>query len=249
VSIAGMLDRSAFRIGPVNLVAAGVSVAYAAALTTLGTAGVLAALLLTVDVVVLLLPWRVPRSERGSAGIAIESVACMAVPLLIAASTAGGPVWRSTGWPWLIAGLVTGVLLVGIGGPDPRMLLRGELAFLLGPRRAGHAATRMVVAGVSPFGEEATYRGVILLAPSAAALPIGLLGALAFVARHHVPLDYSWRGSLRHLGVELASAASMLALTTLSHSIYPALIAHMVNNSTAILLEWQRMRDSAESET
>lgn len=198
--------------------------------------------LLFVEVMALSLPWGMPRDRRGGLSFWIEALLGLTAPvgaLVVAVLT--GATWLTSGahWSWFAVAAGFGGGLVLLSGMDPRSILRGELAFLMGPTPAPHAAARALTGAASPYGEEVLFRGVVLAVPSTVAFPVGLLAAVAFVARHHISAGH-WRGSVRSMAVEIVAACGLLTLTVLSHSIYPALLAHMINNLPMSVLHIQR---------
>ena len=69
---------------------------------------------------------------------------------------------------------------------------------------------------------------------------MGLLGAVAFVATHHLQPGANRRRDTRVVLTEIAAGASLLMLTLASRSVYPAMVAHALNNGPGIALELQR---------
>ncbi len=235
-------DRAAWPPEPVRLVSAAIMVAFAVALWTQGGTWRAAAVLVVVDALTGLVPWTMPRTLRTGVAYWSENAIALVVPISFIAIAAGvrapwitqGAVW----WWYVVALAVAGVLLLA-GGMNIRLLLSGDLAFLVGPSTPLQARTRAATGTLAPFGEEALYRSVAVAAAGPGGVVAGLLGAAAFIARHHVA-DSQWRKAPRVLAVELLAALSLLSLVVLSGSIYPALLAHLVNNAPSVLLELQR---------
>jgi len=199
------------------------------------------AILLVVDVLSALLPWRIPRTARSGPSFWFETLVSLISPLgAVAVAVSTDPAWlRAAGSPWwYLCGALCGVLLIAVSGVDPRGLLSGELAFILGPTPRAHGTARAFASGLGPLGEEALYRVPgVLVAPST---PLGLLAAVAFVARHHAVPGTNGRLTRRSTLVEILAAVLLLGLTALSRSVYPALLAHLLNNIPAIVRELQR---------
>lgn len=201
------------------------------------------ACLLILQVIGLCLPWRLPRAGRSGASVWAEHLVADIAPVgAVVMAVVGNVSWlRATGsWQWYAVAPVVGLGLLLIGRTRLTAVFSGELAFVLGPTPRSHAAARAFGIAAAPAGEEALYRGPILLTPHPASL--GLLGAAAFVAMHHVLRGSSGngRGTVMVTTVEVFSAISLLALVLLSGSIYPAVVAHAVNNLPGFVTELQR---------
>ncbi|MFD7510564.1 CPBP family intramembrane glutamic endopeptidase [Streptomyces sp. NPDC059853] len=112
----------------------------------------------------------------------------------------------------------------------------------MGPTPRTHGIARATITLTGPCGEEVLFRGIALtVASQASALgPLVLLGAVAFVASHHVSPGTNGRASDRALLTEIFASAVLLILTLLSESLYPALLAHLLNNVPAAVLQLQR---------
>lgn len=241
-------DRAAWRVPPERLLAASCVVAFAAAQWQVDwspmpwTAHAIG-VLLVLEAVLLSLPWSLPRDHRGAAGFVAESVAGLIVPigavvvLLVAAEPRLST--GAAGW-WYVVAFGFGVVLLLLGGVTPRGLFGGRSAFLLGPTPRSHGVARAACCLVSPPGEEAVFRGVVLVAPPGAALPLAMLGAVAFVARHRVQPGDNGRGATRAFVVEAIAATGLLTLTVCSGSLWPALLSHLVNNVPLAMLQLQR---------
>jgi hypothetical protein len=211
------------------------------------------ALLILLDVVVMSLPWRVPRATRSLPSILLETIAYQVAPIAaVAVALTHHRDWFTAVPPaaWLVAGAALGGGLVLGSGMRLKLLLAGELAFLAGPDRPGHAAALASSSVLAAGCEEVLFRGVALAAvgvaagasPGAAAWALALLAAVAFVARHHLPPAASARTGPRGLAIQAAAAGGLLALTVGSGSLYPAMLAHLVNNAPAAVLAVQRGR-------
>ncbi|MCX4527003.1 hypothetical protein OG982_15205 [Streptomyces sp. NBC_01551] len=228
-----------------RLAAAACVLAFAAALWSTGGSARAVAALLVAETLLLCLPWRLPRTTRSVAGFWTETLCGLIAPLgAIAVAAWSGASWlgRGADWWWFAAGAALGGCLILASGMNPRALVTGELAFLAGPTRPGHGYARATATLVGPAGEEALFRGVVLSAAAGPAAPLGLLAAAAFVARHHIPPGANGRDSARAMGVEIGSAVALLALTAASHSLYPALLAHLLNNIPPAVLQFQCAR-------
>jgi hypothetical protein len=218
-------------------------VAFAIAVAFAGGLGRAVAALTVVDVVVMSLPWRVPRPGRSMASIWLENLAYLVLPLgSLLAAIVMRPAWLGDAgsWWWYLVALAAGAGLVAGSGLDLRAVASGELAFLMGPRTKGHAASHVVNALVGPPGEEVAFRSPALYATGAGAIVVPALGILGFVARHHLAPQAQSRVPGRVVATQVAAALVLLALTALSRSIYPALVAHLVNNVPQAVLEAQR---------
>ncbi|WP_431043041.1 CPBP family glutamic-type intramembrane protease [Streptomyces sp. P1-3] len=240
--LARAFDRTAWPPHHVRLLSAAVMAAFAVALWCQGGIWRAAAALVAVDALAGLLPWRMPRTLRTGIAYWGENAIALAVPISFIAVAAGtGASWltQGTDWWWYLVALALAAVLLLAGGMNFRLLFSGDLAFLMGPSTPLQARTRATTGTLAPFGEESLYRSVAVTASGPAGIAVSLLGAAAFIARHHVG-DSKWRKAPRVLAVELLAALSLLALVALSGSIYPALLAHLVNNAPSVLLELQR---------
>lgn len=238
------LDWRRWRLDKERLTAALCVLAFAAALLTggHGPSRVVGGLLV-VETALLSLPWGLPRDQRSAASFWAESCVGLITPVgAVAAAVLGGAPWitRGAAWWWYPVAVGAGAGLMLAGGMNLRALVTGELAFVLGPAPRSHARARMMCAAVGPVGEEAAFRGTVLAALPAATGALGLLGAVAFVARHHVPSGSNGRGSTRSLLAEAGASTVLLLITLAPGSVYPALLAHMVNNVPPVVLEFQR---------
>jgi hypothetical protein len=150
------------------------------------------------------------------------------------------PDWLSDAgsWPWYLVAVAVAVGLVALSGLTPRAVISGDLAFVLGPTPRSHGSARVYASMVGAVGEELLFRAPGVLWVSST--PLALLGAVGFVGRHHVQPGSNRRGSVRSTAAELTGAAALLGLTVLSHSIYPALVAHVLNNLPLAAVEFQR---------
>jgi hypothetical protein len=241
-----VLETAEWQPSPARLAAAGCVLAFAAALWPVSVArpgdGWILSVLLIVEVALLLLPWGLPRDGRSGTSFWAEALLGLTAPVGALVLVTGGASWLSAGadWTWFVVAVVLGGALIAMSGMDVRGLVRGELAFLMGPTPSSHTLARAFTTIVSPAGEEVVFRAVVLTAAPAATLPLGLLAAVAFVARHHVSPGQNWRGSTRTTVLEIIAAAALLVLTLLSGSIYPALLAHTINNVPMFVLHLQR---------
>jgi membrane protease YdiL (CAAX protease family) len=236
------MDWHNWQLTPGRLAAAGCVLAYAFALFTVGSAAASwLGVLLVAQVALLCLPWRLPREQRGRLSFWAESFAGLSAPIgAVVVAALSRPDWltRGVAWWWLAAGVITGAGLVLFSGVNLRALASGQLAFLLGSTRHGRA--RATAGAVGPFGEEALFRGTVLAASATAATPIGLLASVAFVATHFIQPGDNGRGSTRAMAVAIVAGAALLLLAIGSGSIYPGLIAHLLNNVPGVVLELQR---------
>jgi hypothetical protein len=243
VARAGTFDLAGWRPERARLLAAASVAVFAAAAWAQGSIWRLAAGLLLLDLGIQLLPWRLPRKERHVASVCVEEIAYLVVPTaFFAVALARGETW-ATALPapwWFAVAVAVGAGLVLLGGLSIRLLLSGTLGCLAPPLRRPHKWARAFNAAVAPPGEEAVFRGIALAASGGAAVPLGLLGGVAFVARHHLPPGASARTPRRVLVTQSAAALALLGLTLASGSIFPALLAHYVNNAPSLVLEVQR---------
>jgi CAAX prenyl protease-like protein len=245
---ASSFDRSNWPPAVAQIAAASVELAFAVAVWPVTAVGPVLAGLLVVDVAAQLLPWRYPRSGRSAVSIWAEVLLYLAVPTAaLAVAVATGQPWATrTGHPaWYAVAAAVGVALVWAGGTPLRALLSGDLAFLAPPVSRRHKWARCVSAAAAPPGEEMLFRAPVLAAAGPGAAAFGLLAGAAFVARHHLPPGLHERTSTRTLLARIAAAAALLALTWAAHSVFPALLAHYVNNAPSFLLELQRRTEDA----
>lgn len=239
-------EPGAWRLDRARLLAAACLVAYAAALVAWaeGASRWFAALVLF-DVAVMSLPWRVPRDTRSIPSLWLETIAYQVAPVTAAvvALIAHRDWFTDLASPlWYVAGAALGVAVVVLSGVRLRLLFGGELAFLAGPDRPGHAAALSSSAVVAAVCEEPLFRGVALGPSGATAVALGVVAAVAFVARHHLPPAAAARTSAQGRLTQLAAAAGFLVLTMASGSLYPAMLAHLVNNAPSAVLAVQRGR-------
>ncbi|MEU7058736.1 hypothetical protein [Streptomyces sp. NPDC046197] len=238
-------DLSRYDFDVRRLTAVSCVVAFAIGLWSLGsTTPRVLAVLLVVEVGLMILPWRVPRTMRSGISFWTETLAGLLAPIGALVLTAvTRPNWLTTGadWWWFVLAALTSAGLIALSNMRMKALLSGELAFVFGPTPRAHGAARAFATAVCPVGEEAVFRAPVLLA--GATTPLGLLGAIAFVARHHIQPGTNRRGTTRSTAVEISAAATMLLLTVVSGSVYPAVLAHVLNNIPTIVLELQREDD------
>ncbi|WP_336047517.1 CPBP family glutamic-type intramembrane protease [Streptomyces sp. CA2R101] len=231
-----------WRPEPRQLMAAATVAAFAVGLWTVGAVPLrVVAVLLVAEAVLMGLPWRVPRGGRSGASIWAETLAGLVAPLgalVLTACTAPQWLTRSAEWWWFAVALAVGAGLVVLSGLRPAGLFTGELAFVLGPTPRSHGSARAFAGAVGAVGEEILFRAPVLMVADPALL--GLLAATAFVAQHHIQPGANRRGTVRSTAVEIAGAVALLALTLASQSVYPALLAHLVNNIPQIVIELQR---------
>lgn len=237
-------DRTGWPPGTRQVMAAGATAALALALwDTDRTVLRVAAVLLLVEAVLMGLPWRLPRDARSATSVWAETLAGLLAPLgmiTLAAFTMPGWLTRSADWWWYAAAAAVGALLFALSGLGISSLFTGEAAFILGSTPRSHARARAFAGAVGVVGEELLYRAPVLIVTSS---PLGLLAGTGFVARHHIQPGTNRRGTARSTVVELAGAALLLALTWWSQSIYPAMLAHLLNNLPQIVMELQREHD------
>ncbi len=240
---AASFDARNWPPGPARLAAAGLLQALAGALASLGRFRRLGGGLVVLDVVAQLLPWRYPRSGRSTVSIWGEALLYLTAPVAVAAAAV------TTSQPWLAqipaplwwpAAVAVAAALVWLGGIPLRALMSGDLAFLAGVVSRPHKAAGCVSVVAAPAGEEVLFRAPLLAAPGWAVAPLGLLAGVAFVARHHLPPGLHERTSQRTLATQAAAAAALAVLTWASRSIYPALLAHYLNNVPSLLIELGR---------
>ena len=199
------------------------------------------AVLLLVEAVLIGLPWRVPRGRRGGVSFWAESlcgtIASIGAIVLVLVDRPG---WlRSAGgWWWYPVAMLFAAGLILLSGLNLRAVLGGELAFVLGPTRRSHSLARSYATVVGAVGEELLFRAPVAL--WLRSTPLAMLGAVGFVGRHYIPPGSNRRGALRGTLAELAAAAGLWGLTLASGSIYPAMIAHLLNNLPQLVVELQR---------
>ena len=243
VAHARTFDRAAWRPERARLLSAGGVLVFAGAAWVEGSIWRVAAALLVLDVAVQILPWRLPRAERHVASVVAEEATYLVVPTaFLVVALVQGRSWVTAGaapW-WFAVAVVLGAGLVGLSGMPMRALISGALAFMTPPIRGPHKWARATSVIVAPPGEEALFRGIAVAVSGAAAVPLGLLAGVAFVARHHLAPGVSARTAPRIVVTQAVAAAALLALTLASGSILPTLLAHYVNNMPSLLLEVQR---------
>jgi hypothetical protein len=233
-------DRANWPPTPPRIGAAALMLALAVVLWLTGGIWRLAACLLVLDVAVQVLPWKYPRSARSTASIWAEALLYLAAPvIMVVAAVATRQHWL-TALPaplWWPAAALAAAGLVWLSGLPLRALFSGDLAFLAAPVSRPHKAAGCVSTLAAPAGEELLFRAPLLAVSGLGALPVGLAGAVAFVARHHLPPGLHERTAPRVLLTQAAAAAVLGLLTWASRSIYPALLAHYLNNVPSFLLE------------
>lgn len=220
----------------VRLGFAAIALAFAVTLWLTGGRWRIGAVLALADTAVALLPWRYPRSGRGTLSIWAEVLGYQAGPVAMAVvavpwlARVPAPLW----WP---AGVAAGALLIGIGGLPLRALLSGDLAALAAPVSLRHKAARCFSTAVGPPGEEAMYRVPLLVSHGAVLALASIASAASFIGRHHLAPGLHARTTPRMLAAQLTAAIGFTGLTLASRSVYPALIAHLLNNAPGLLLE------------
>jgi hypothetical protein len=199
-------------------------------------------LLILLDQAVHFLPWRVPRWSRSTASYACETVAYLS-PLLaiaiIAAHQHMEPLFVLGSPVWYLAALVAGATLVLASRLNILMVIRGELAFLTADGSRGHALARASSAVIGGPLEEVLYRGVVIYVAAASTPLIVVLGAVAFVARHHVTRGVD-RLRAEQVLVQGVGTVELTVLAYVSGSVYPAIAAHLIANLPTVVLEVQR---------
>ncbi|WP_369173403.1 hypothetical protein AB5J49_38050 [Streptomyces sp. R28] len=242
---ASAFDRASYVFDVRRLTAICCVVAFAIGLWSMdSTTTRVLAVLLVLEIALMILPWRVPRTMRSGLSFWSETLVGLVAPLGALVLTAvTRPDWLSKGadWWWFVLAVATTAGLITLSNMRMKSLLSGELAFVFGPTPRAHGAARAFASAVCPAGEEAVFRAPVLLI--GATTPLGLLGAIAFVARHHIQPGTNRRGTTRSTAVEISAPAALLLLTMASGSIYPALLAHVLNNIPTIVLELQRDDD------
>lgn len=196
-----------------------------------------------------LLLWRIDRQLNSLRGRLMENFGYLTTFILIIATLAVfSPALALTFGPpyWYLAGLGSGLLLIWLSGMRVSSLLSGELAFLAGPKPWGAAIVSTAAITSGAVAEEALYRGGAIGAAGLAIVPIAILGALTFCGKHHLPGWAANRWNRRTLSVEIVSAVIFLVLVIASHSLYPAILAHIVNNLPSVVLQVQRARSASQ---
>lgn len=202
---------------------------------------VLLGVVITIETLLLLLPWRLPRRVRSAASFWAESAVALLTPVaatIIAAVTR--PAWLTAGCNplWYAAAIGVAALLTVIDGVRLPAVLSGELSFIAGPTPVWFRRARATSIAAGPVGEEVAFRGTALLA--AGDPLVATLATLAFIARHHVQPGSNGRGTPRAWAVEVVGAAAFMAITLLSRSIYPAMAAHVLFNLPGFVTEMRR---------
>jgi hypothetical protein len=235
-------DWPAWRPSPVRIVAAVVVLAFAVDLLFRRRSGDVAlGVVLVAETILLSLPWRLPRRARSAASFCAETAVGLITPVGAAVIVAvTRPAWLDTaGRPvWYVAAIAVAALLAVTDGVNLRAAASGELSFFAGPTPTWFRRARATSIAVGAVGEEAAFRGPVLLATSD--VTFAVLAALAFVARHHVQPGTNGRGTGRSWAVEIVGAGGFLALTLLSGSLYPALAAHVLYNLPGFTVEMRR---------
>jgi hypothetical protein len=236
-------DLAGWRWSPARVPAAAGTIAFAVALCAVRPAALPAlGAALVLEVLLVCLPWRLPRLDRTGPSFWAESLCGVlgpAVALAVLAAMPGlGPLARGTAWWWYLVAAGLGAGLIACGGMRVQWLLTGQLAFAVGPTPRAQGLARAFCATVAAAGEEALFRAPVLML--SAPLSMGLLGAVGFVATHHLQPGTNRRDNTRAVVTEIAAGASLLTLTLACHSIYPAMVAHALNNGPGIALELQR---------
>jgi hypothetical protein len=241
--LAATFDWRSWPLSATRVAAAFCVLAFAVALWAQGGSSRLVAALVVLETGLLCLPWRLPRIDRSGRSFWAETLSGLVAPggaLVVLVVSQRDLVTRLPDWWWFVAAVAVGAVLWAVSGLNVLAVRSGMLAFLMGPTPRTQGRARAVCAAAGPFGEEALFRGVVLTAASAAVAPMGMLSAVAFVARHHVPPGSNGRGTARTTLTEITAAVLLLALTVLSHSLYPALMAHLINNLPGVITELQR---------
>jgi len=200
-------------------------------------------LVLIFDLLVHVAPWRLPRSNWSALKYWFEGLLYV-VPMTLVGigGVLLGAYWavHTPGALWFLAGCALGCALVVLSRINLVGLYRGDLAFLAGPDRPSFVAARAASVIVAPFPEELFFRGAVLALPNVDPL-VAVLSATAFVARHHLLRGVDrWKRDL--VLVEVAGAIGFTALTVASHSVYPAMVAHVINNAPGAAVQLQRLR-------
>lgn len=240
-------DWSVWRLSRGQLAGVAIICTFAVALWQVGDATLrFSGVLLVAEAVLLCLPWRIPRSRRSPAGFWLETIVGLLAPVAaMMIVVASGARWLSLvpEWWWFLVAGVVGLLLTSVGGMKLRALISGELAFVLGPTPGPHGLARAASNLVGPPGEEVLFRAPVLV--TGVTGPLALLAGIAFVARHYIPPGTNGRGTTRSLLTEIVAAGLLLLLTFVSGSVYPALLAHVVNNLPHVYLQFQCVRAGA----
>lgn len=236
-------DRANWPPAGTRLAAAVAALVLAGALWAIGGFWRLGAALVVADTAVALLPWRYPRSARSTVSIWAEALLYLGGPWgLVVAAGLSGQGWLArmpSIWWWPVA-VAVAAALIWVGGMPLRTLVSGDLAFLAPTVSRRHKAARCVSVAAAPPGEEVMYRAP-LLSVHGGLLPFaGAAGAAAFVARHHLAPGMAGRTTRRMVAAQLGSALALGAMTLISHSLYPALLTHVLNNVPSFLLEITR---------
>jgi len=238
---AATFDWPSWRPDRVRLLSVVVLAAFTMALLLRHRSGdVPLACLVIVEAALLLLPWRLPRIDRSDASFCAEIAVGLITPIGATVTTLlTRPSWLSrAGNPlWYLAALALLAGLITAQGTDLRAVIGGDLSFLAGPTPAWFRRGRSTAIAVGPIGEEFAFRGPVL---TGADPVLAVLGAAAFIARHHVQPGRNGRGTARTWAVEVLGAAGFLLLTWLSGSLYPAIIAHLLYNLPGLVVELRR---------
>lgn len=236
------LDLTAWRLSTGRMLAVATVLGAAAVLVVEGDeVARCGGVLLVVEVAATCLPWRLPRRDRSAAGFWAETLAGLVAPVgIVVAALVLAPGWvTELGAPvWYAVAVPAGAGLLALTRLDPRAVASGELAFALGATPRSHGRARAFAMTAAPAGEEALFRAPVLMPGTSLSLVV--VAAAGFVARHHVAPGSNRRGTPRATLVELAGALVLVGLTWASGSIYPALLAHLLNNLPGVVVELQR---------
>jgi hypothetical protein len=244
----GIRAQSTFDVGRRRLDArrawaAGCLLAFAVALAARPGPSRILAPLVVLDLVIVCLPWRVPRAGRSARSLWAESVAYQAVPIAaVVVVLLSDPPWAAAlpAPGWFVLAAAGGLGLVRLSGIRLRLLLRGDLAWFAGPEHPLHAAAIAWTAMVAAVGEEFLFRSVATSGAGAAWVLTCVLAAVAFVARHHVPRGADACTGRTDLVVQIVAAVLLLVLTVASGSLYPAVLCHLLANTPTAVLALQR---------
>lgn len=243
-------DRASWSWDNARLAGAGAVVVFAAGMFSVHNSWFRAlAVVAVVELLVVVLPWRVPRAGRSGPSFWAESLAGTVSALgAIAVVAVAGPSWLSQvgDWWWYVVAVPVAAGLLAVSGLEPEPVWRGDIAFVLGPTPRSHAAARIYAATVGTVGEEFLFRAPAVL--WIASPPLALLAAVGFAGRHYVQPGDNRRGSVRQTTAELTAALALLVITELSKSIYPALVVHVLNNLPQIVMELQRESGRADDD-
>src|SRR5215469_1055927 len=212
-----------------------VALCYAAVLAARGGSfNIVLSILVLADVAAGLTLWRIGGAHQSVRARLMENLGYLVIfsgVILLTVSIMPSWVRQSGAWPWYLIALAAGCGLIGIGGISPQALWSGELALMAGKKPKINASVNIMNMIVGAAAEEVMFRSVTLQLAGIQLMIISVLASATFLGRHHLARWAVRRANPRTYVVEISGTFTFLILTVLSRSIFPALIAHLVNNT------------------